>query len=79
MPMAFVLINADIGSENKILDELKKINAVKEAHIVYGVYDVAAKIRADTMEQLKDIVTWKVRQLDSVRSTLTLILIEERK
>ncbi|MEJ2242566.1 MAG: Lrp/AsnC ligand binding domain-containing protein [Candidatus Bathyarchaeota archaeon] len=79
MPMAFVLINADMGSENKILNELQKIDAVKEVHIVYGVYDVAAKIQGETMEQLKNIVTWKVRQLNNVRSTLTLIVIEERK
>ena len=79
MPMAFVLINADMGSENKILNELQKIDTVEEVHIVYGVYDVAAKIQAETMEQLKNIVTWKVRQLNNVRSSLTLIVIEERK
>lgn len=79
MPIAFVLVNADMGSENKILNELKKIDAVKEVHTVYGVYDVAAKIQAETMEQLKNFVTWNVRRLDNVRSSLTLIVIDQKK
>ncbi|PVX23907.1 MAG: AsnC family transcriptional regulator, partial [Candidatus Bathyarchaeum sp.] len=53
MPMAFVLINTEIGSESEVLDELKKIDAVKEAYMVYGVYDVVAKVGADTMDKLK--------------------------
>jgi len=79
MPMAFVLINTEIGSENAVLAELKKIDAVKESYMVYGVYDVVAKVAADTMEKLKEIVTWNVRRLDKVRSTLTMIVIEGQK
>jgi DNA-binding Lrp family transcriptional regulator len=76
MPMAFVLINSEIGSEEEVLKELGKVEGVTEAYIVYGVYDVVAKIRADTMDKLKDIVTWHVRRLNKVRSTLTMIVIE---
>ena len=76
MPMAFVLINAEIGSEEEVLKELLKIEGVVEAYVVYGVYDVVAKIRADTMDKLKDIVTWHVRRLNKVRSTLTMIVME---
>ena len=79
MPMAFVLINTEIGSENEVLDELKKIDAVNEAYMVYGVYDVVAKVGAETMDKLKEIVTWNVRRLDNVRSTLTMIVIEGQK
>jgi len=76
MPMAFVLINAEIGSEEEVLKELKKVEGVVEAFVVYGVYDVVAKIRADTMDRLKDVVTWHVRRLNKVRSTLTMIVVE---
>lgn len=79
MPMAFVLINTEIGSESEVLDDLKKIEAVKEAYMVYGVYDVVAKVAANTMDKLKEIVTWHVRRLDKVRSTLTMIVIEGQK
>jgi len=79
MPLAFVLVNTEIGSESEVLESLRKIDAVEEAHMVYGVYDVVAKVRADTMDKLKEIVTWHVRRLDKVRSTLTMIVIEETK
>ena len=76
MPMAFVLINAEIGSEEEVLKELKKVEGVVEAFVVYGVYDVVAKIKSDTMDRLKDVVTWHVRRLNKVRSTLTMIVVE---
>jgi DNA-binding Lrp family transcriptional regulator len=76
MPVAFVLINAEIGSEEEVLKELRKVEGVEEAYIVYGVYDIIAKIKADSMDKLKDIVTWSVRRLNKVRSTLTMIVVE---
>jgi len=79
MPMAFVLINTEMGSENEILDSLRKIGNVKDAYVVYGVYDVIALVEADTMEQLKDIITWKIRRLNKVRSTLTTMVVQENK
>ena len=79
MASAFVLINTKLGAENEVLDQLRKIDAVEESYMVYGVYDVVAKVSADTMEKLKEIVTWNVRRLDKVRSTLTMIMIEGQK
>jgi DNA-binding Lrp family transcriptional regulator len=76
MPIAFVLINAEIGSEGEVLAELKKVEGVEEAYSVYGVYDVIAKVKADSMDKLKDIVTWRIRRLNKVRSTLTMIVID---
>jgi DNA-binding Lrp family transcriptional regulator len=77
MPTAFVLINTEIGSEADVLKDLKKVEGVEEAHAVYGVYDIIARVKASTMDRLKEIVTWKVRRLDKVRSTLTMIVVEE--
>jgi len=76
MPLAFVLINAEIGSEDELLQGLKKMSNVKEAYAVYGVYDIVAKVEAETMDKLKEVVTWKIRRLDKVRSTLTMIVVE---
>jgi len=74
--MAFVFMNIDAGGEQEVLKELRNIQNVKEAHLVYGVYDLVARIEAETMDKLKEIVTWKVRRLDKVRSTLTTIVME---
>ena len=71
------LINTEIGSEADVLKDLKKVEGVDEVHAVYGVYDIIARIKANTMDRLKEIVTWKVRRLDKVRSTLTMIVVEE--
>jgi len=75
-PMAFVLINADLGAEEDLVRELKNIEHVKEVYVVYGVYDIVAKIQADTMEKVKETITWKIRRLEKVRSTLTMIVVE---
>ena len=77
MPRAFVLINVEAGSEDEVLRDLRKIEGVEEAYFSYGVYDVIIKIQAGTMENLKDMVTRRVRALEKVRSTLTLIMMEE--
>jgi DNA-binding Lrp family transcriptional regulator len=76
MPMAFVLINADLGAEEQLVKELKGIEFVKEVYVVYGVYDIVAKVESDTMEKVKETITWKIRRLDRVRSTLTMIVVE---
>ncbi len=75
MATAFVLINVEIGSEDEVLRSLKPISEVKEAHLVYGVYDIIARIETETMQELKDAVSWKIRRVDKVRSTLTMIVI----
>jgi DNA-binding Lrp family transcriptional regulator len=79
MPTAFVLVNTEIGSEADVLKDLKKVEGVDEAFAVYGVYDIIARVKADTMDKLKEIVTWRIRRLDKVRSTLTMIVVEETK
>ena len=79
MPMAYVLITTETGSVDSVLDELKNMDSVKETYIVYGVYDIIAKVKAETMDRLKEIVTWNLRNLDKVRSTLTMIVVEEVK
>ena len=76
MPTAYVLINCDLGSEESIIGEMKKLSQTVEVNGVYGVYDIVAKVRADTMEKLRETITWQVRKIDKVRSTLTMIVIE---
>ena len=78
MPTAYVLINCDLGSEEEIIREVKKLSEVIEVSGVYGVYDIVVKIKSDTMDKLRETITWHVRRIDKVRSTLTMIVIEGR-
>jgi DNA-binding Lrp family transcriptional regulator len=77
MPRAFVLINVESGSEDEVLKELRTVEGVEESYFSYGVYDIITKIQAETMEKLKDMVSRRIRTLTKVRSTLTLIMMEE--
>ena len=75
MATAYVLLNTELGAETEVMKDMKMIVEIKEAHMVYGVYDIIARIEADTMEDLKNIISWKVRRINKVRSTLTTITV----
>ncbi|MEM1731888.1 MAG: Lrp/AsnC ligand binding domain-containing protein [Desulfurococcaceae archaeon] len=75
---AIILVQTEIGSESKVLDELFKIPEVKEAYIVYGTYDLVLKIEAEALEKIREIVTNKIRKLPDIRTTVTMIVVEER-
>ena len=77
MATAYVLINCDLGSEEQIIEELKHISDVKEVHGTFGVYDILAKVESANVETLRETIMWKIRKIDKVRSTLTLMVIEE--
>jgi DNA-binding Lrp family transcriptional regulator len=77
MPMAYVLITTEAGAVSSVIDSLKKIDSVTETYLVYGVYDIVATVKAETMDKLEEIVTWNLRNLDKVRSTLTMIVVED--
>jgi DNA-binding Lrp family transcriptional regulator len=72
---AFVLIKTDLGVKTDVITELKIIEQVKEAHRIYGVYDIISRVEADTMVDLKNIISGKVRGLNEVRSTITMIVL----
>jgi len=73
MAKAYVLINCDLGSEDKIISDLRKLEHIKDAVGTFGAYDMVAKVEAENSEQLRETVTWKIRKMDKVRSTLTLM------
>jgi len=76
MPTAYVLINTEPEKMEEVVKDIRKIEGVKEVQMVYGVYDIVATVKTDTMDKLKEIVTWNIRRLESVRSTQTMIVIE---
>ena len=77
MATAYVLVNCDLGFEVEIIDEIKQLEDVKEVNGVFGAYDILAKVESANVENLRDTITWKIRKLNRVRSTLTLLTIEE--
>ena len=76
MSIVFVLINTDLGEGTAVEEELNEISEVKDVYGVYGVYDFVVRLEAETMQQLKDVITTKIRRLNHVRSTLTMIVVD---
>jgi len=75
MNLAFVLINTDLGHDASVADELRKVDEVKDVYGVYGVYDIVVRIEAETLQELKEAISNKIRTLENVRSTLTMIVV----
>ena len=76
MATAYVLVNCELGSEESIIRQLKNIETVKEVHGTFGAYDILAKLESSAVETLRESITWKIRKIDQIRSTLTLMGIE---
>ncbi len=78
MAIAYVLINCHMGYEEQVIEALKHISDVKEVHGTYGAYDIFAKVESDQITTLRDTITSKIRKIDRIRSTLTLMAIEDQ-
>lgn len=78
MVIAYVLINCDTGSEESIIQELKSIIGVTETQGIFGAYDIIAKIETKTGQEIRDILTLKIRKIDGIRSTLTMMEIADK-
>lgn len=76
MPIAFVLLGVEAGSEHEVMAQLKALNNVKDVYFVYGVYDIVIKLEAATERELKESITYGVRKLEKIRSTQTLMISE---
>ena len=79
MTIAYVLISCDLGFDAEIIHEIKQLEDVKEVHWVFGAYDILAKVESANVKNLRDVITWKIRKLNRVRSTLTLIVPEKQE
>ena len=76
MEIAYVLLNCDLGYEEAIIKNLEYIDSVKEVRGVYCAYDIIAKVENSEIDKLREVIMWKIRKLEHVRSTLTLMEIQ---
>jgi DNA-binding Lrp family transcriptional regulator len=70
---AFVLLNTELGMESKIVEALNGVEEITNIHSLYGIYDLIIEMEADSMDKIKEVVFNKVRRLDNVKSTITLL------
>jgi len=79
MNIAFVLVQSTIGHEMEVLNDLLKLNYVKEAKGTFGYYDILVKIEAPSENEIEKIITKKVRKVKNVNTTTTLSVISEQE
>jgi len=77
VPTAFVLLNTEIGAEAEVVRELKKLQGIESAFNLWGVYDVIASVKADSMDGLSEIINRKIERIDKVHSKLTMIVADK--
>ena len=64
---AYELIVVEHGTDEEILRDLIKIEGITEASLVYGEFDVHCKIKVNSMDELKKVIT-KIRKLRIITS-----------
>ena len=84
MPTAYVLINSDLGTDESIISKIKEIlKDEKDVEFttqgVYGIYDIILKISSDNTDILRNIITYKIRKINKVQSTLTMMVVEQQE
>ena len=79
MKQAYVLMHCDLGSEKDVIALLKKIDGVKEAHGILGLYDIVVQIESNSEEKIQEIVTGTIRKMPKIRSTMTLTRSESKE
>lgn len=77
MPKALVLITVDSGTDPEVVKVLEKVPNVKEIYEVYGAYDIIVMVESDSHSKIKETVFNKIRQIEHVKSTLTMMIVEE--
>jgi DNA-binding Lrp family transcriptional regulator len=65
-----------VGSEDEVLETIKRLPSVKSVSIVYGAYDLVAYVEAPSMDEIKRLVSNEIRKIEKIRSTLTMPVIE---
>ena len=76
---AFVLIKVAPGHEEKVVEDLMKIDQVKEAHIVPGDWDIIAVVSSEKQivvpsdERVYRIVIDKINKIKHIQDTNTLV------
>ena len=76
MQKAYILINCESGYESLVATSIKSVDNVLTCSIVYGVYDILIEIMFDTLKQLECIIKNRIRKINKIQSTMTLIPFE---
>ena len=78
MPLAYLLITCNVGSNEEVLKKLNALPEVIEADRVYlGPYDIIVKVEADTIERFNRALGTDIKRMHNITSAVTLIKNED--
>lgn len=72
---AFVLINVTGDHTKSVYKTITRMEGVKAAFMVTGVYDLIVHITAKDMNHLGDIILSNLRAVDGVTQTMTCLVL----
>ena len=78
MEIAYVLVKSKMGHEVDVMNNILKIDGVKEVMGTYGVYDIFVKVQVPTRNEIERVITQKIRKVRNIISTITLSVIPEQ-
>jgi len=76
MSIAYLLLNCELGYEKAVIEQLRKLDHVKEIAATFGSFDILAKLVSPSPSELSNIISKKIRKIKNIRGTLTLIGID---
>jgi DNA-binding Lrp family transcriptional regulator len=79
MTSAFLFINAELLFVEDVINKLKEIPEIVDVYKVQGIYDIIARVNSDTEEKLKELVSERIRRIDRITGTVTVIIARDRE
>jgi DNA-binding Lrp family transcriptional regulator len=79
MTSAFLFINADLLFTEEVINKLKEIHEIVDVFKIQGIYDIIARVNSDTEEKLKELVSERIRRIDRITGTVTVIIAAEKE
>jgi DNA-binding Lrp family transcriptional regulator len=76
MISAVVLVNTDLDAQEKVLENIRLVDGVEEAHALYGVYDLLIKIKGNSIEKIKEIAKSRIKPIAGVNSSMTMMIVQ---
>ena len=73
MTIAYVLIKSDLGAEQKVIEQLEKLEQVVRIDRTFGDYDMVVKLESEHIEKIRETISRNIKKIDKVRSTRTLV------
>jgi DNA-binding Lrp family transcriptional regulator len=77
MTSAFLFINAEPLFIEDVINKLEEVPEIVDVYKVQGIYDIIVRVNSDTEEKLKELVSERIRRIDRIIGTVTVIIAKE--